>query len=113
MDMFRLLDHGFYQIFRNLGAFETLYDVKENDEELIFTMGVPGMTQEDIDLRIKDNRRLLIKSNKPTKYTPEFRYAFILPCKVDKKETYASVDKGVLEIHLKKVKSDEFKIELR
>lgn len=113
MDMFRLLDHGFYHVFKNMGAFETFYNVTETDEELIFTMGVPGMAEGDIDLRIRDDRRLLVKSNKSCKYTPDFKYAFILPCKIDKKETFATVEKGVLEIHLRKKEADEFKIKLK
>jgi len=76
----RLLDYGLYQSFKTLGVFGTMYDMQENENELIFTMGVPGLTQENIDIRIRDGRRLVVKSLKSSKYTPEFCYTFVLPC---------------------------------
>ena len=111
--MLKMLDFGLYQIYKNLGAFGMSYDVNEVDDKIIFTMGVPGMVEDDIDIRIKDGRRLIVKSLKPSKYVPEFNYAFILPCKVIKKETYASVKNGVLTIYIQKAEPDEYKVSLK
>jgi len=111
--MFRLLDYGLYQSFKTLGAFGAMYDMQENENELIFTMGVPGLVQENIDIRIRDGKRLVIKSLKSSKYTPEFYYTFILPCEVIKKETYANIENGVLEVHIQKAEPNEFKVKLK
>jgi len=75
----KLLDSGLYQIYKNLGAFGISYDTEENEEKIIFTMSVPGMTDADVDVRIRDGRRLTVKSIRSSKYTPEFHYAFVLP----------------------------------
>jgi HSP20 family molecular chaperone IbpA len=109
----RLLDYGLYQNFKTLGVFGAMYDMQENENELIFTMGVPGLTQENIDIRIRDGRRLVVKSLKSSKYTPEFNYTFVLPCDVVKKETYANIENGVLEVHIQKDEVKEYKIKLR
>jgi HSP20 family molecular chaperone IbpA len=109
----RLLDSGLYQIYKNLGVIGMSYDTEENEEKIIFTMSVPGMTDADVDVRIKDGRRLTIKSINSSKYTPEFHYAFILPCKVIKKETYATVKNGVLTVYIQKAEPDEYKVSLK
>jgi HSP20 family molecular chaperone IbpA len=111
--MIRLLDYGLYQKFKTLGAFDTFYDVQENDEEFIFTMGIPGLTQKDVDLRIRDNKRLIIKSLKESKYTPEFSYSFVLPTGIIEKDTYANIENGILEVHMYKKKPEEYKVKLR
>ena len=109
----RLLDHGLYQIYKNLGAFGMTYNIEDTEEQIIFTMGVPGMKEGDMDIRIKDGLRLVVKSVNKSRYTPDFCYAFILPCKVIKKETYATVIDGILSVFIKKAEPDEYKVSLR
>jgi HSP20 family molecular chaperone IbpA len=109
----KMLDYGLFQLYKNLGVYGAAYDVQDNDDEIIFTMGVPGMKEEDIDVRVRDNKRLVIKSLKTSKYTPEFNYVFTLPVGIIKKETYAMVHDGLLEVHLKKEEKNEFKVSLR
>lgn len=109
----RMLDYGFYQIYKNLGVFGTFYDTTENDENITFTMSVPGLMEDGIDIRIKESRRLVVKSLKSSKYTPDFNYAFVLPCKVIKKETFANLKDGVLTIVMKKDKPDDYQVRLK
>jgi HSP20 family molecular chaperone IbpA len=109
----KLFDYGLYQMYKNLGAFGMSYDVEEKEDQIIFTMGVPGMAEGDIDVRVKDGRRLVVRSLNKSKYVPDFCYSFVLPCKVIKKETYATVKNGVLSIFIKKAEPDEYKISLR
>lgn len=113
MDMYlRLLDYGLYQAYKTLGAFETAYDVKNTEEEIVFTMGIPGLVEEDVDIKIREGKRFIIKSKRHSKFTPPFSYVFSLPCRINKDETYASVKNGILEVHLKKEKADEFNVKL-
>ena len=109
----RLLDHGLYQMYKNLGAFGMAYNIEDTKEQIIFTMGVPGMKEGDVDIRIKDGRRLVVKSINKSKYTPEFCYVFLLPCKIIKKETYGNIENGVLSVYIQKAEPDEYKINLK
>jgi HSP20 family molecular chaperone IbpA len=107
-----IIDYGLYQIYKNLGVVGTSYDAQETEDEIIFTMGVPGLAREDIDIRIVNNRRLVIKSIKDARFTPKFNCAYVLPCEIAKKETYATVKEGILTVHIKKKENSEYRISL-
>jgi HSP20 family molecular chaperone IbpA len=109
----RLFDCGLYQVYKTLGAVGTSYDVVENDEQFIITIGVPGLVRDDIDITIRDGKRMVIKSKKASKFTPEFSYVFTIPCVVVKNETYASVRDGVLSVFIQKAEPSDYKIELK
>jgi HSP20 family molecular chaperone IbpA len=95
-----------------MGCFGLAYDVQENKKEIVFTMGVPGMKKEDIEIKIRDSRRLVLRSLKSTKYTPDFHYAFVLPCEISKRGAIASMEDGVLTVKLERKEVDEFRIKL-
>jgi len=107
-----LLDYGLYQVYKNLGVVGTSCDVNDVDDKIVFSMGVSGLTREDIDIRIVNNKRLVIKSMKESRFTPMFHYAYVLPCEVVKKETYATVKDGILTVYLKKKENSEYKVSL-
>lgn len=109
----RMLDYGLYQVYKNLGAFGSFYDTIDGEDSITFMMGVPGLKEDDIDVRIKDGRRLVVKSLKSSKFTPDFNYAFLLPCKVVKKETFATIKDGVLSVVIKKAEPDEYQVRLK
>jgi HSP20 family molecular chaperone IbpA len=108
-----MLDYGLCQIYKNMGMMGTSYDVQENDEHFVITMGVPGLVRDDIEILIKGGRRMQIKSKKSAKFTPDFSYVFSIPCAVDKEETHATVKNGVLTVFIKKTESSDYNIELR
>jgi HSP20 family molecular chaperone IbpA len=109
----RLLDFGLYQIYKNLGVVGTSYDVQENDEQFIITIGVPGLVRSDIDITIRGGKRMVIKSKRSTKFTPDFSYVFHIPCKVIKDETFATVKEGVLTVFIQKAEDSDYKVELK
>jgi HSP20 family molecular chaperone IbpA len=106
------MEHGLFQLYKNLGVCDTAYDIEDLDDKIILTMGVPGLKQSDVDIRIRDGRRLVAKS-KGGKFTPPFYYAFALPCEIIKEETYCSVRDGVLTVSIQKKESSEFKISIK
>jgi HSP20 family molecular chaperone IbpA len=106
-----LLDHGLFDLYPNLGMSKMSYDVQENEDKIVFSMAVPGMVEEDIDARIKDGRKLVIKSKRETTFMPQFSYAFQLPCYVVKKDTQASIKNGVLTIVMVKSEEKDFKVD--
>jgi HSP20 family molecular chaperone IbpA len=108
----RMLDYGLFQLYKNMGVFGTAYDVEENENEIIFKMGVPGLDKEDIDILIRNGKRLIIKSEKNSKFTQPFYYAFVLPYPINEKETEAGIKNGILIIKLKKVEPDDYKVQM-
>jgi HSP20 family molecular chaperone IbpA len=98
----RLLESGLCQIYKNLGVFGTVYNIEDLEEKIIFTMSVPGLMRKDIDVLIRDDKKLIVKCDKDSKFTPPFYYAFILPCEVDKEETFAITKDGVLTVSIQK-----------
>jgi HSP20 family molecular chaperone IbpA len=109
----RMIDSGLYQVYKNLGVFGTVYNIEDIEGKIIFTMGVPGLIKRDIDVRIRDNRRLIVRCDKDSKFTPPFYYAFILPCEVDKDETFAITRDGVLTVSIQKKESSDYKVALK
>jgi HSP20 family molecular chaperone IbpA len=110
--MFRLLDYGLYQMYKTLGCVGMSYDVDENDKTITINVSVPGLKKEDIEVKVRDGRRLVLKSVKSSKYTPDFYYSFILPSEITKKGAIASLQDGVLTVKLEKKEGTEFKLSL-
>jgi HSP20 family molecular chaperone IbpA len=97
-----LFDFGLFQFSKNLGVTGNLYHLYENDEEMVLSLGVPGLVREDIDVILSSRKRIIIKSKRGNKFTPRFQYIFSIPSKVKKDDIYASVISGVLEVHIKR-----------
>ena len=111
--MFNLLDYGLYQMHKQLGCFGMAYDIQDGKKEIIFSMSVPGLKKEDIEIKIRDGRRLVLKSIKSSKFTPDFYYAFILPCKISERGALASMEDGVLTVKMEKKEVKEVNVELK
>lgn len=98
----RLLEFGLLQIHKTLGLSEPSYHTIESDEYTVFRMGVPGLKEKDIDIKIIGKNRIVIKSLRASRFTPEFYYAFAMPCNVIRDETYASIVDGILSVRIAK-----------
>ena len=109
----KLLDYGLYQVYKTLGVVGTSYDVVENDKQFIITIGVPGLLRNDIDITIREGKRMIIKSKRSSKFTPEFSYIFIIPCVVIRDETYATVKDGILSVFIKKAEHGDYRIKMK
>jgi HSP20 family protein len=91
---------------------EPSVNVKENDDSFGLELAIPGMNKEDIKIDI-DNNELKISANKEVKeenndyVRREFHYTsfekvFELPETVNSDEIAASMENGVLTVHLPK-----------
>lgn len=109
----RFLDYGFYQMYKTMGCFGINYDVQETEKQIFFKMGTPGLKKEDIEIKIRDGKRLIVKSLKSNKFTQDFYYAFVLPTEISKDETFASLEDGILTVTLEKKKPKEFNVRLQ
>jgi HSP20 family protein len=99
-------------------------NVKESPDDYLVEVAAPGMTKKDFCVRIDEENNLVISlekqeekkdENKEARYLRrEFAYSkfeqtIILPDDVDKEKIAASMDNGVLNIHLPKLSKTEIK----
>lgn len=99
------------------GEWSPLVDIIESEQDILISLEVPGVSEENIDVQINDNV-LLISGNKPfpleksteTYYRLERCYgrfvrSFALPQSIDQAKIKASLKDGVLKIILNKLES--------
>src|SRR5215472_19334361 len=89
-------------------------DIYEDDHKIILKLEVPGMKQEDLDVRLENNtltvrgeRKFEKEEKEENFHRIERRYgtffrSFTLPTTVDSEHINANYDKGVLRINLAK-----------
>ena len=89
-------------------------DIYEDEHSINLKMEVPGIDEEDIDVRIEDNTLIVQGERKFEKEEKEenfrrierqygsFTRTFMLPSSVDPSQVSANYDKGVLTISLAK-----------
>jgi len=96
------------------GLWQPPVDIYEDDREVVVSMELPEVEQEDIDVQIQDfslviqGERRLEKEDQKENYQRiergygRFRRVFSLPTSVDPERTRARCDKGVLKVVLPK-----------
>ncbi len=84
-------------------AREPLTDVMESDDTVTITVELPGVSKEDIDLRINGDRAVISVDTASRKYYKEIE----LPAEVDQNDVKATYNNGILDITLKKLKKSE------
>jgi HSP20 family protein len=95
-------------------AFTPAVDVFENGEKVVLKLDIPGIKEEDLDIRV-ENQTLSVRGERKfesdekeenfhrieRRYGSFFR-SFSMPTTVDTENVAASYDAGVLKIELKK-----------
>jgi HSP20 family protein len=95
-------------------AFAPAVDVYENAEKVVLKLDVPGIKEEDLDIRV-ENQTLTVRGERKfeseekeenfhrieRRYGSFFR-SFSLPTTVDTENVHASYNAGVLKLELKK-----------
>lgn len=111
----------FYHQFRKTGCFVPKLDVSESDSEYYVELDLPGLTKEDIDIKV-DNNILTIRGKKEVKKEVddrnfhmreraygEFNRSLTLPSNTKLDSIDASFKDGVLQIKLDKKETDTSK----
>lgn len=93
-------------------------DIYESEEGLVLVADLPGVTLEDLELQVQDNKLTLF--GRVNSYVPEnmlgkheeygvgdFLRSFILPDVVDHERISAKLNNGVLKVVLPKAKQAE------
>ena len=114
---FRALEDTFNRFFNETPAsrpWTPSVDIQENENELVLTADVPGVTLENIDISIEDGaltlsgeRKFSNDENKGGYHRLErsygmFKRVFTLPESVDAEKVTASYEAGVLKVTLPK-----------
>ncbi len=96
------------------GVWQPLVDIFENDEEVVIKAELPGVDQEDIEVKIEDTTLIIRGERKQDaeirqenyhrieRYYGPFQRSFLLPQTIDQQKVKAACDKGVLTITLPK-----------
>lgn len=82
---------------------EPLVDVIEHEDEVWVVVDLPGVSKDKINVRIVDNKKLVIKASNGKKYSKEIE----LPAKVKPETAKASYKNGVLEIKIQKAETSK------
>ena len=95
-------------------SFVPAVDVYENSEKIVLKLDIPGVKEEDVDVRV-ENQSLTVRGERKFEteekeenfHRIERRYGsffrtFTLPTTVDTENVQASYDAGVLKLELKK-----------
>ncbi len=89
-------------------------DLRETDKELIFSVTVPGVEKDDIDIDVTNDRITVSGERKTEEEKPGERYhmrqqsygtfsvSYALPCDVKPDQTKANYKNGILEVILPK-----------
>lgn len=125
----RDMEDMFNRFFRGLSSAEAeglgwspAVDVVDRKDELLLRADLPGLTEKDIDVTVKDGALTLRGQRKEEKETKEgeeyyccerwsgaFSRTLTLPPGVNSEKVNASFKNGVLEIHIPKTKEAEGK----
>lgn len=88
------------------------YHLEKEDDHYVLELPVPGLTREDIKVKlVKNNLNVKIETN-DSRWTSPINKVFGLPDEADRKGIKASVENGVLLINIPKKKDLENDIEI-
>lgn len=86
-------------------AREPLTDVMESEDSITITVELPGVSKEDIELMIAEDRLIIKVDTAARRYYKEIP----LSAEIDEKNVRATYNNGVLDITLKKLKKEKSK----
>jgi HSP20 family protein len=81
------------------------WEVKENENEVVMRLEVPGFEANEINLTVEGNEMLVraehaVKEGEKAREGHRYEYRFTLPFGTDANHVEASYRSGVLELHL-------------
>ncbi|WP_340819263.1 Hsp20/alpha crystallin family protein [Methanolobus sp. WCC4] len=103
----------------NMDTLSPLVDIEEKDDEIIVTTDLPGVSKDDVNIDIKNNRVWInANTHKELKEEKEgylmrertynrFARAFNLPSAVNEEQASAKLEDGVLTIKIPKAEIEE------
>lgn len=93
-------------------------NLAETDEDLVLTVEVPGVAENDLNVDLRGDRLLFVSGKKLNEHESEvigyrcverhygsFDRGIELPCEVDRERTVATIKDGVLTVLLPKIKT--------
>ena len=115
--MTRLFDETLSRIWKEEGprrVWSPLVDILEREGEVVLKVDLPGVNQNDIDIKVEENTLIIQGERKFIQETPEghylqierpygtFQRTFAIPRMIDQERIKASYKDGVLQVVLPK-----------
>jgi len=94
-------------------------DLRETEKEFVLSAAIPGMSKDDININVTEDRVAISGERKTQEEKPEekfhvrqqtygrFDISYVLPMEVKPDEVEASYKSGILEVHLPKAEVTE------
>lgn len=102
-------DKGPVEKIQQRPAVPAAVDIYENADELLVIADLPGVTQEDLSVRVEKGELTLEgrrkdagESGVPPTEVPDFRRSFVVPQGIDGGKIAAELKDGILRVHLPK-----------
>ena len=76
------------------------WDCIKNEKDWVLAMAVPGLTKEDLKIKMIKGELSIASTNEDNKWLGSFNKLFTLPTDVDAKNIKAKVENGVLTLTL-------------
>ena len=103
----------------NVGTWSPAFDIVEHDKESVVTAELPGISEEDVNISLKENV-LTIRGEKKSEHTEdsdncyynertygEFQRMIRLDSDIDNNKVEANYNNGILAVHLPKSKENQ------
>lgn len=96
-----MLTRGIYQLQKTLGLGEKYYREEETDEQIVITLAIPGAQSTEVFriLMSKEHLKIVFEGNH---FCDSFIYVYPLPRNIDKFESLATLEDGLLTVVIPK-----------
>jgi HSP20 family protein len=88
------------------------YHAEKTDTEYVLELPVPGLSKEDLSVKLVSGKLEIKVENEEHRWTPNFEKNFLLPKDINTKKVEASVENGVLTIKIGIDKESETIVEI-
>ncbi len=96
-----MLTRGIYQLQKTLGLGEKYYREEETDKQIVITLAVPGAQSTEVFkiLMSKEHLKVVFEGNH---FCDPFIYVYPLPSNINKIESLATLEDGLLTVLITK-----------
>jgi HSP20 family protein len=85
----------------------------EENHQYVAEIELPGISKDDINIELQDNRMIITAESSTESKTRKFRHSFTIGSKIDTNSIEANFESGLLILKLKEIKPEVKKIELK
>lgn len=103
--MIRLIGLNIQESRSSMGTAPDPFKTTESEDGYVIMIPVPGVSRGGLHVYIKNGKRIIVSHDYATVFCPKFKFEFLIPNDTDPDDYNASVENGVLFLHLTKKSS--------